>query len=286
MIQDIAPHTFTNAFSNLRPVATSVALSFTDRSVLLNQENGAIRFPRFHELIGDDLDNAIYLFSIDEDTYFLLPQAVEHSGEYCYTDISLFRTAFPRHAAFAGITAYSLYKWYDNHRYCSHCGSLMRPHPSERALHCEACHAIEYPKIMPAVIVAVTNGNRILLSKYANREYTRHALLAGYTEIGESAEQTVHREVMEEVGLRVKNLRYYKSQPWAFSDTLLMGFFAEVDGSDIVTLDRDELSLAEWYAREDIPPTDSDISLTSEMIEYFRHGGPVDASKPSSSQKK
>lgn len=125
---------------------------------------------------------------------------------------------------------------------------------------------------MPAVIIAVTNGNKILLSKYANREYTRYALLAGFTEIGESVEETVKREVMEEVGLHVKNLRYYKSQPWSFSDTLLMGFFAEVEGDDSITLDREELALAEWFERENIPASESDISLTSEMIEFFRAG--------------
>ena len=84
-------------------------------------------------------------------------------------------------------------------------------------------------------------------------------------------EETVKREVMEEVGLHVKNLRYYKSQPWAFSDTLLMGFFAEVEGDDSITLDREELALAEWFERENIPATESNISLTSEMIEYFRN---------------
>ena len=96
-------------------------------------------------------------------------------------------------------------------------------------------------------------------------------MLAGFTEIGESVEETVKREVMEEVGLHVKNLRYYKSQPWSFSDTLLMGFFAEVKGDDSITLDREELALAEWFERENIPVSESDISLTSEMIEYFRN---------------
>ena len=80
------------------------------------------------------------------------------------------------------------------------------------------------------------------------------------------------REVMEEVGLHVKNLRYYKSQPWSFSDTLLMGFFAEVEGDDSITLDREELALAEWFERENIPASESDISLTREMIEFFRAG--------------
>ena len=97
-----------------------------------------------------------------------------------------------------------------------------------------------------------------------------YALLAGFNETGESIEETVRREVMEEVGLKVKNLRYYKSQPWSFTDTLLMGFFCELDGEDGITLDTDELAMAEWFEREQMPVEAEDLSLTNEMICYFR----------------
>ena len=131
---------------------------------------------------------------------------------------------------------------------------------------------MEYPKICPAVIIGVTDGSRILMSKYAGRAYKKYALLAGFTEIGETAEETVAREVMEEVGLKVKNIRYYKSQPWSFSDTLLLGFYCDLDGDGAVTLDREELALAEWFEREDIPDTASTESLTNEMIMKFKNG--------------
>lgn len=91
-------------------------------------------------------------------------------------------------------------------------------------MRCEHCGQMEFPKICPAVIIGVTDGNRLLMSKYAGRDYKKYALIAGFAEIGETIEETVQREVMEEVGLKVKNLRYYKSQPWSFSDTLLFGF--------------------------------------------------------------
>lgn len=123
---------------------------------------------------------------------------------------------------------------------------------------------MEFPKICPAVIVGVTDGNRILMSKYAGRSYKKYALLAGFTEIGETVEETVAREVMEEVGLKVKNIRYYKSQPWAFSDTLLMGFYCDLDGDAEVTLDEEELALAEWFERDEIPVEPSRDSLTNE----------------------
>ena len=129
-----------------------------------------------------------------------------------------------------------------------------------------------YPKISPAVIVAVTDGDRLLLTKYAGREFKRYALVAGFNEIGESIEDTVRREVMEEVGLKVKNLRFYKSQPWVFTDSLLMGFFCELDGDNKITLQEDELAEAEWFERQDLPDDHSGISLTGEMIEVFRRG--------------
>ena len=110
------------------------------------------------------------------------------------------------------------------------------------------------------------------MAKYAGRTYKKYALLAGVTEIGETVEETVAREVMEEVGLKVKNIRYYKSQPWAFSDTLLMGFYCDLDGSDEIILDREELSLAEWFERDKIPVEPSRDSLTNEMIIKFKLG--------------
>ena len=100
-----------------------------------------------------------------------------------------------------------------------------------------------------------------------------YALIAGFTEIGETLEETVQREVMEEVGLKVKNIRYYKSQPWSFSSTLLCGFFCEVDGDTDITLGTEELSVGEWFEREDIPLEDDGISLTREMIGVFKIGG-------------
>ena len=148
----------------------------------------------------------------------------------------------------------------------------MKHSDKERMLYCEACGFQTYPTISPCVIVAVHDGERLLLTKYAGREYTRYALIAGFAEIGESLEQTVQREVKEEVGLKVKNLKFYKSQPWPFTDTILAGFFAELDGDDTITLDEEELSVGVWMNRDEIAPEELKISLTGEMIEAFRTG--------------
>lgn len=136
-------------------------------------------------------------------------------------------------------------------------------------LFCPGCGNMIFPKIAPAVIVCVTDGDRILMSKYANREFKKYALIAGFTEIGETAEETVAREVMEEVGLRVKNIRYYKSQPWGLDSNLLLGFFCDLDGDDTISMDAQELSDARWFYRDKMPAHNDGISLTTEMMDVF-----------------
>ena len=145
---------------------------------------------------------------------------------------------------------------------------------AEEELVCPVCGQTEYPKISPAVIVAITNGDKLLMSRYRvnHSTYRGYALIAGFVEIGETFEETVRREVMEEVGLKVKNIRYYKSQPWSFSDTLLMGFYCDLDGEEEITLDSEELALAEWFRRDEIPVEPSRDSLTNEMIIKFKNG--------------
>ncbi len=96
--------------------------------------------------------------------------------------------------------------------------------------------------------------------------------MAGFCEVGETIEETVKREVMEEVGLKVKNITYFKSQPWSFSDTLLMGFFCELDGDGTISIDQEELSMAEWFEREDMPVKEEDLSLTNAMMMAFKEG--------------
>jgi len=274
MIQDIAPHVYHNEYRPQKPSSDSIAMVFINGKLSVKVKEGEISFLKFGELEDEYpfiYEDYTYLFSIDEEKYYLLKN-VEVPGCELLGRKEL-RYANPQHLAFAGLTACQLYGWYQSHQYCGRCGKLMKHDEKERMLRCEECHQMEYPKICPAVIVGITNGNRLLLSKYAGREHTRYALIAGFTEIGETIEETVHREVMEEVGLRVKNLTYYKSQPWSVSDSLLFGFYAEVDGNDEITLDEEELALAEWFEREEIPVTEASNSLTNEMILNFKSKG-------------
>ena len=137
---------------------------------------------------------------------------------------------------------------------------------------CTACGHTEYPKISPAVIVAIKNGDKLLMSRYARGTYRNFALIAGYLEVGETFEDCVRLEVMEEVGLKVKNIRYYKSQPWAFSDTVMIGFVADLDGDDAIRLEEEELAEAGWYTRDEIVEYPPYISVGHEMMKAFKEG--------------
>ena len=278
MIQDIYPHIYHNEYKDFQPENTDFILVFHRNTVMIRFKEEHLRYPTFSEMQSFSCDYQ-YLFSIDNYKYFLaLPKSC-HLEEpsimidgYHYENVRIFRSAASRHTAFAGITAHHLFGWYQSNQFCGRCGQKMLPDHKERMLFCPDCRNMVYPRISPAVIVGIINGDQILMSKYAGRSYTNYALIAGFTEIGECAEQTVAREVMEEVGLKVKNIRYYKSQPWAFSGSLLMGFFCDLDGSDQIKLDTSELAEAGWYSRDEITLEDDHIGLTREMIMHFKNG--------------
>lgn len=275
MIQDIAPHIYKNEYKPQKPAKNSYVMYFEKGKLLARLVEGGIEYPTFEEMAVDNIDiyeKSTYLFTIDKMRFYLV-EKLKYGEGYEWIEKNAFRQLRPLHLAFAGITAYQLHGWYESHRFCGRCGKPLKKDEKERMLFCESCHAMEYPKICPAVIVGVTDGNRMLLTKYAGREYKKYALVAGFTEIGETIEETVQREVMEEVGLKVKNITYYKSQPWSFTDTLLFGFYCEVESPQEIVLDENELSVAEWFEREEIPVTEKSVSLTNEMILNFKHGG-------------
>lgn len=271
MFQNIFPHVYHNEFSPAPPRESDFVLSFSEKGLLCQVEGECLRLPT---VAGTTREELQYLFAIDDRRYYLHQgEPLEANAPWGYAPTRPLRQCVGDHQLFAMAAGESLWRWYGANRFCGKCGAPMMWGSKERSRVCPQCGHTVYPRICPAVIVAVHDGERLLLSKYRGRVTRQFALIAGYNEIGESIEETVHREVLEEVGLHVKNLRFYKSQPWTFTDTLLMGFWAELDGSDTITLQEDELSQAGWYRREEIPTDYSPISLTGEMIQQFRQGG-------------
>ena len=247
------------------------------RPTLLNEEDLFLSFPRLSDFVNDahvTEDTLTYLFSVDDAHYFLLEKEPAYLPEgYDFAPVRKLRTkeVHPKYRIFTGITGFQLSNWYKNNRFCGRCGSKTVHSTTERALKCPSCGHVIYPRIVPAVIVGVCNGDEILVTKYRTG-FPHYALVAGFTEIGETLEETVQREVMEETGLHVKNIRYYKSQPWGIVDDILAGFYCDVDGDTEIQMDESELKLAEWKKREDIVLQPDDFSLTNEMMLMFKKG--------------
>ena len=271
MIQDIAPSRLMNRFENKEPSAESVMMCFRGNALLASydEKQRALLFPRMKDF--QQSVSAAYLFRIDREDYYLVFDDAEAPEGFSFLGIREIRDLKQESnvGIFAAYSAYHLAKWYAANRYCGACGAKTERDEAERAVFCPSCGNKVYPRINPAVIIGVTNGDRLLLTKYRTG-FAHNALVAGFTEFGETLEETVEREVMEEVGLRVKHIRYYKSQPWGIAADILTGFFCQVDGDDTIRMDSSELKYAEWVQREDIVLQPNNYSLTNEMMKLFK----------------
>lgn len=158
--------------------------------------------------------------------------------------------------------------WDNTHKYCSRCGSLNKNKEDERAKICTSCGAVSYPVICPAIIVAITKGDEILLAHNKNFEDNMYSIIAGFVEAGENLENTIKREVFEEVGIKIKNIKYYGNQTWAFPNSLMIGFFAEYESGEI-KVDGKEIIDAAWFNKDNLPNLPKKMSIARKMIDEF-----------------
>lgn len=270
MLQDIFPESYRVEYRKVEPKENDFVLSYNEDRFLLRIEGDQLVFPRFREYKVPL--SCRYLFTIGEERYFFQEGCLYPSGnEFVWMDGQIFRKHnMPKRMNFAGITALHLLRWYKSHRFCGSCGGRLVHSGKERMLFCPSCGIQTYPAIAPVVIVAVYDGDRLLMSKYKGQKDSSYILLAGFVEVGETPEEAARREVFEETGIRIRNIRYYGSQPWGYSSSLLMGFYAELDGDAAITVEEDELSEACWIPRDQIRAVYDDFSLTNEMIVRFQ----------------
>lgn len=270
MIQDIAPAVFDGGFHHHTPEDCSPIFCFGRNTVLLGADNA---LPTYRQL-RPHLSGTTYLFAIDRTAYYLgaAPDQLTLPG-FAWLPHRTLRKLTPMSQTLAGFTAWHLAHWYRDNRFCGRCGQPMTHGATERKLVCSACGYHTYPRINPSVIISVHDGDRLLLARYANRPVTWYVLLAGFIEVGETAEQCVAREVWEETGLRVKNIRYYGSQPWGLTGGLSLAYTAELDGSDALRVDASELAEARWFHRSEVPVNVRDqASVTQDMMRAFAAG--------------
>ena len=164
--------------------------------------------------------------------------------------------------------AKQIVEWDRDHRHCGRCGCVNAEHPTDRAKLCPACGLTTYPRLSPSIIVLVRNGEEMLLARNAAWPTSMYSTLAGFVEPGESIEQTVHREVAEEVGVTVENLRYLGSQSWPFPNSLMLGFHANYAGGDIVYHDG-EIADARWFHYRQLPNIPGGTAISRWLIDAF-----------------
>ncbi len=160
-------------------------------------------------------------------------------------------------------------RWAGTSRYCSRCGTPTEVPEAECVARCSECGHLQYPTLAPAMIVGVVRDGRLLLAQSPRFKGVFHSILAGFVEPGESVEECIHREVFEEAGIQVTNIRYFGSQSWPFPHSLMLGFTAEWAGGEII-LDPEELVHADWYAPDNLPQVPSELSISGRIIRWFR----------------
>ena len=282
MIQDLDFGKMDNQYHPQQMMQDDTVVCFQDGAVLVRRdEQGVLHLPTWQQVStwcdGWDRwreDRCAYIFNLQDVNYFLWmgrAGACDDPG-FAYEKVATLRDLTSKPLCFGVMTAWHLYTWYRNNQFCGCCGTKTQHDVVERMMRCPSCGNMIFPRIAPAVIIALTHGDKLILSQYAGRGTTRYGLLAGFIEIGETAEEAVAREVMEEVGLKVKNIRYYKSQPWGIAGNLSIGYFCDLDGSDEIHLDEHELASATWFDRSNLPAKDDGISLTREMVRIFEEG--------------
>ncbi len=158
--------------------------------------------------------------------------------------------------------------WYRTHQFCGRCGEKASHHQTDRAMICEYCGIHSYPRLSPSIITLVHDRQRVLLARNHRFPEGMYSTLAGFVEPGESIEQTLIREVKEEVGVNVKNLEYLGSQPWPFPNSLMLGFHAEYESGDIV-LQEDEIADAQWFDYDQLPDIPGGVAISRWLIDDY-----------------
>jgi NAD+ diphosphatase len=223
--------------------------------------------------LSDDEGVLTHCYSGELDETQHLPDALDAKGLR-----SLFGRLDDAELALAG-RAVQIVNWERTHRFCGRCGSPTEAMAGERAKRCPECGLSNYPRLSPAIIIAITrqtdDGPLILLARNHRFPNGRYSVVAGFVEPGESLEECAHREVFEEVGLRIRNLRYFGSQPWPFPNSLMIGFTAEYDGGEIVP-EEGEIAEARWFAPDDLPQVPPRVSIARRLIDWFASENGVD----------
>ncbi len=243
---------------------------FCEDRLLLNPDKGSITYVRSLTELDLTPVRTQYLGTLEEHPCYsaeVAPDTSAPEGMAFYSLMSVYGILDEDIFLLAG-KAVQIVNWDRTHRYCGRCGHETIDLTDERAKKCPECGHLSFPRLSPAIIVAVIRDNKILLSHNVAFRRKLHSIIAGFVEPGETLEECIRREVMEEVGITVKNIEYLGSQPWPFPNSLMMGFTAEYESGEIST-DSTEIAEAGWYSADNLPEIPSRMSIARRIIDWF-----------------
>jgi NAD+ diphosphatase len=250
----------------------SLIFIFQGPKLIVKKTGSAVLIPSGKDTLQLGIKHTIPLFIGDlEQKHCFCAQSIAPVSESQIFDLHGLRELF-------GILSEDMFKmaalglqvnnWDQVSRYCGKCGKHFHLMKTERAKECLSCGHIQYPWISPAVIMAVTRGKKILLARSNHLKFSFHSVLAGYVEVGETLEECVKREVFEEVRLSVKNIRYFGSQSWPFTNSLMIAFTAEHASGEII-VDQNEILEAAWFSPDNLPRLPGWGSIARRLVDYF-----------------
>lgn len=245
---------------------------FCGSELLLREHAGSLALPNQRELMENlniqlNQELTLYLGALDGQTCHAGSVTANHPHEgWRWIGLRQVFGLLPEaQFALAG-RALQLLEWDRSHRYCGACGTATVHRDSERSRECPACALVAYPRLSPAVMCLVRRGDQLLLARSPRFPAGMYSALAGFVEPGETLEQCVQREVLEEVGIQVGKLRYFASQSWPFPHSLMIAFFGEYESGEI-TVDGIEIEAAAWFSPSQLPPLPANISIARKLIE-------------------
>lgn len=245
---------------------------FSSNKLLIKtyKDNTSIPFSKTIEELNIIPIRTQYLGTLEgQPSYSVEVSSEEEAPEgMCFVDLrSLHGTLEEDIFVLAG-RAVQIVTWDKTHQYCGSCGTHTETIQGERAKRCPKCGLVNYPRISPAVITAILKDNKILLAHNSGFKGNMHSLIAGFLEPGETLEECVEREIMEEVGIKVKNIKYFGSQPWPFPNSIMIGYIADYASGEIL-VDGDEITEAGWFGVENLPELPSKVSIARKIIDWY-----------------
>ena len=238
-------------------------------SDILMREDGTLPSMEFFALLGEP-KHRFHIGSFDEELYILFAweKSTPLPESLVKTNLRHFLGLYPPHLFAMLARAKQLAHWIYDNQFCGRCGSPVGYTSKFSSLGC-SCGNYIFPRLSPACITLITKGDEILLARSPYFKEGVYSLVAGFVEAGESVESALHREVFEEVGIRVKNLRYFGSQSWPFPHSLMLGFFAEYESGEI-HIQEEEIEDAQWFSIDALPPLSHESSIARMIIEEWR----------------